>query len=40
MLKDILKTLKFGAISSTAVVFFLSGSEMRGQSGSDSFCII
>lgn len=37
MLKDILKTLKFGAVSSTALVFFLSGSEMRGQSGSDTF---
>ena len=37
MLKDILKTLKVGAISSTALVFFLSGSEMRAQSGSDTF---
>ena len=37
MLKDILKTLKFGAISSTALVFFLSGSETRAQSGSDAF---
>ena len=37
MLKDILKTLKFWAISITAVVFFLSGGEMRAQSGSDAF---
>jgi hypothetical protein len=37
MLRDILKTLKFGAISSTALVFFLSGSEVHGQSGSDTF---
>ena len=37
MLKNILKTLRFGAISSTALVFFLSGSEMRAQSGSDTF---
>ena len=37
MSKEILKTLKFCAISSTAVVFFLSGSEMRAQSESDTF---